>query len=83
MPIFEYVCNGCSSRFDLLVRGEETPACPECASEDLEKQLSLPSLATSGTHDKAMRAAKKRDRAQAAERTHAQLQYEESHDRHG
>jgi hypothetical protein len=30
-----------------------------------------------------MRAAKKRDAAQGKARTHAQLKYEESHDRHG
>ena len=42
MPIFEYACEKCEVEFELLVRGEEVPACPGCGSEKLAKQLSVP-----------------------------------------
>lgn len=83
MPIYEYACRACGHRFEELVRGETTPACPSCAGSDLERLLSVPAVKSAGTRDRAMRAAKKRDQAQAKERMHAQLQYEKSHDRHG
>jgi putative FmdB family regulatory protein len=41
MPLFEYQCQSCSSKFELLVRGSETPECPSCRSTDLEKRLSV------------------------------------------
>jgi len=41
MPIFEYKCNTCGNRFELLVRGCDTPSCPQCGSKDLEKLFSL------------------------------------------
>ena len=41
MPIFEYKCNDCDKTFEALVLGSDTPACPECQSRNLVKQLSL------------------------------------------
>ena len=40
MPIYEYECGDCTRQFELLVRGAEVPACPECASTSLEKLIS-------------------------------------------
>jgi putative FmdB family regulatory protein len=40
MPLFEYTCRGCGHRFETLVTANRTPACPACASSDLEKQFS-------------------------------------------
>lgn len=48
MPIYEYVCVQCNQQFELLVRGDEKPACPECGGTRVAKQLSVPS-AHSGT----------------------------------
>ena len=42
MPLFEYACEKCQSEFELLVRGSEKPACPDCGSNQLEKRLSVP-----------------------------------------
>lgn len=83
MPIYEYRCTACGHAFEALVRGSEAPACPECESPDIERQTSLPTVHSSGTHAQALAAAKKRDRAQATDRMHERLKYEESHDRHG
>ena len=41
MPLFEYRCQDCSRDFEVLVRGSETPHCPSCNSESLEKRLSV------------------------------------------
>ena len=40
MPIYEYSCKGCGHQFETLVRNGSTPACPACASTELERQLS-------------------------------------------
>jgi len=40
MPLFEYQCKTCGHRFETLVVGSRTPACPRCRSEELEKQHS-------------------------------------------
>lgn len=42
MPIFDFHCKECDRTFELLVRGAVALACPECASENVEKQVSLP-----------------------------------------
>ncbi|WP_353269294.1 zinc ribbon domain-containing protein [Gemmatimonas sp.] len=80
MPIFDFVCTSCQHSFETLVRGSAVPTCPACNSTALEKQLTLPAIKTSGTQAKALQAAKQRDKAQGAERMHAQRQYELSHD---
>jgi putative FmdB family regulatory protein len=42
MPLYEYACLQCDSQFELLIRGSETPHCPTCHSNHLEKLLSVP-----------------------------------------
>ncbi|MBK8057480.1 MAG: zinc ribbon domain-containing protein [Gemmatimonadetes bacterium] len=84
MPLFDYKCTACGHTFEALVlKGQEPAACTACGSAGLDKLLSLPAVKSSTTTDLAMRSAKKRDAGQAAERAHAQAQYEQSHDRHG
>jgi putative FmdB family regulatory protein len=41
MPIYEYQCGKCHADFELLVRGDEKPECPECHSKRLERKLSV------------------------------------------
>ena len=50
MPIFEYVCQECSERFENLELGSRDagPQCPSCESENLEKQLSVFSVNSGG-----------------------------------
>jgi putative FmdB family regulatory protein len=41
MPLYEYVCDECSSSFEKLVRTwGEAVTCPQCQSAAVEKQLS-------------------------------------------
>jgi hypothetical protein len=58
------------------------PSCPKCESKELERLFSLPTVQSTGTHDMAMRAAKKRDMRQGRERMHTQREYELNHDDH-
>lgn len=41
MPIYEYICRKCSHGFEALVDSSGKAACPQCASEELDKQLSV------------------------------------------
>jgi hypothetical protein len=45
----------------------------------LERVLSLPAVNSEGTRARSLAAAKRRDTAQATERTNEQLKYERSH----
>ena len=40
MPLFEYICKSCGEIAEILVTGAHKPACPNCGSKKLEKQLS-------------------------------------------
>ena len=42
MPIFEYRCEDCGTRFEKLVRASDTdgPHCPGCGTAHLERELS-------------------------------------------
>lgn len=42
MPLYEYTCGGCGTEFEVLVRGQERPTCPNCGGARLEKQFSVP-----------------------------------------
>ena len=46
MPIFEFVCQECHHRFELLMRGLTVPACPSCKATKLERQMSAFAMRT-------------------------------------
>ena len=52
MPLFDFRCLGCDSRFELLVRGATAPSCPSCGSTSLEKQLSSFAVSSDGTQQR-------------------------------
>jgi len=42
MPIYEFVCMKCESHFEELVRMDDgAPCCPDCASSNVRKLLSV------------------------------------------
>ncbi len=41
MPLYEYSCQKCSQKIELLIRGDEKPECPHCQSTKLTKLLSV------------------------------------------
>jgi putative FmdB family regulatory protein len=79
MPLFDFNCRSCKHSFEALVL-KRAPKCPQCGSEDLEKLLSMPVVHSDGTHARVMASAKQAEKKTAAEREHAQRQYEASHD---
>jgi putative FmdB family regulatory protein len=40
MPLYEYNCRPCKKRFELLLFGDEKPACPKCHGRNLERLVS-------------------------------------------
>ena len=48
MPIYEYECDACHQEFELLIRGDETPECTECGSQQLTKKFSVPAAHNAG-----------------------------------
>lgn len=51
MPIFEYVCTQCGTRFEKLVRStsrEGVIRCPKCGNELVHKAISAFGLGTAG-----------------------------------
>ena len=80
MPIYEYRCEACNHEFEALVRAAAAPACEKCSSPKLERLLSLPAIKSESTHALAMRAAKRRDASQGAEREYTQREYERNHE---
>ena len=67
MPLFEYQCRGCGSRFEHLTRPDRPAVCPACQSVELQKQLSV-FAAQSSTPAKSFRMRRRRRAAAAATR---------------
>lgn len=43
MPLYEYDCQSCQKSVEVLLsRSDETPECPECGGNRLERLLSVP-----------------------------------------
>ena len=40
MPLFTFYCNHCEQQSEILIRGAESPVCPQCGSGDIVKQAS-------------------------------------------
>jgi putative FmdB family regulatory protein len=48
MPIYEYKCKGCGTKFEQLVRGDEKVKCPQCGKGRLDKLFSVFGVKSSG-----------------------------------
>lgn len=40
MPIYEYLCEDCGTKFEKLVRNGAEVACPSCGTDHLKQELS-------------------------------------------
>ena len=50
MPIYEYRCDGCNRRVQVLVRSDSArPVCPTCGSPLIDKLFSVPNLLSGRT----------------------------------
>ncbi|NIM98165.1 MAG: zinc ribbon domain-containing protein [candidate division Zixibacteria bacterium] len=50
MPIYEYSCQRCGAKFDILQRAStsQAPACPKCRSNQVKKLLSVFAFSSGG-----------------------------------
>lgn len=81
MPTHDFRCRDCDGAFEEWVRKhEDLPPCPACASADVERMLSMPTIHSSSTRASSMRAARRRDDRQQNENMHTRLEYEANHD---
>jgi putative FmdB family regulatory protein len=62
MPIYEYVCEGCGSAFELLVLPGSTASreCPSCHSKELRQEISAFAVSTQEKSQSAWKAARKK-----------------------
>jgi putative FmdB family regulatory protein len=51
MPLYEYICQTCEHRFEVILRGSASPLCPACHAPSVEKQFSA--FAVGGPADRA------------------------------
>ena len=81
MPLYDFRCTACGNEFEALVRPPSTPACPACASSDLERLQSSFSFSVRSDRlsQAARRAVQKQQAGQKAD--HAAFQ-EESEKKH-
>jgi putative FmdB family regulatory protein len=51
MPLYEYECAACGSRFELIRKFSDEPVevCPACGKKDVQKLLSSPAIQFKGT----------------------------------
>jgi putative FmdB family regulatory protein len=83
MPIYEYECRACHHEFEQLVRTGDTPHCPKCEGQDLERLLSH--VAVSSEHTRALNFKQARQAARRVQRDKdvAQAEYEKKHREEG
>jgi putative FmdB family regulatory protein len=83
MPIYEYECRGCGREFEQLVRTGDTPACPSCQSQDLQRLLSLASVSSEHTRKLSFNRARARAKVVQRDKDVAQAEYEKKHREEG
>ena len=88
MPIYEYECHSCHTRFEYLLRPSSTeppavPTCPECQSADLERLRSGFAVSSEGTRQANLQQARKLNKPVLREKQQAELEYiKHAHDDH-
>jgi len=81
MPLYDFRCKPCGEEFEALVRPSHAPACPSCASADLERLLSgfSFSVRSGGLSNAARRAVQKQQAGQKADHAAFQEEIEKKH----
>jgi putative FmdB family regulatory protein len=79
MPIHEYECRTCQHRFEALVRASETPRCPSCSGEDLERLISLFAVDSEGSRKLSLAAARRQNAKVTRDKAWADAEYERKH----
>lgn len=51
MPIYEYICNSCGKKFDLMIaepKPPRKPVCPHCGKENTQREWNAPAVVFKG-----------------------------------
>ena len=50
MPIYEYICKDCNTRFEIVILPKEKreTVCPKCNSSNVHKEISIASIRPKG-----------------------------------
>ena len=83
MPIYEYECRGCTHQFEQLVRTGDTPHCPKCSGQDLERLLSHVAVSSEHTRQLHFNQARQAARKVQKDKDVAQFEYEKKHREEG
>lgn len=49
MPIYEYFCDHCDKKFEMLVFGKEQPSCPNCGKAEVKRCISACGFVSKGS----------------------------------
>jgi putative FmdB family regulatory protein len=79
MPIYEFKCLRCGRQFEELVRLGETPDCPSCRGNELERLVSLPAVSTDKSRRRSFAKAREKASEVHREKKHAQAEYERNY----
>ena len=81
MPLFDFRCRSCGEQFEALVRPPAVPACPACASADLERLVTgfSVSIRSGGLSKAARKAVQKQQTAQRRDQAAFQEEIEKKH----
>jgi len=83
MPIYEYRCGGCGHEFEQLIRTGDTPACPSCKGQNLERLLSHVAVSSESTRQTNFNRARKAAKLVQRDKDVAQAEYEKKHHEEG
>lgn len=48
MPMYDFICASCQNVFEELCLGADMPACPQCGSHEVQRQICAPSPPKTG-----------------------------------
>ena len=83
MPLYEYECRGCHHQFEQLVRTGDTPHCPKCQGQELERLLSQVSMSSESTRQLHFNRARQAAKRVQRDKDVAQAEYEKKHREEG
>jgi putative FmdB family regulatory protein len=80
MPIHDFKCRGCGTRFEQLVKVDESPDCPACGAAGAERLFSATAAVSTGrTRARAIASARRKASAVKQEKDHAHAVYMREH----
>lgn len=78
MPIYEYECQECDNEFELLIlpSTKDTPRCPECKSEKIERTVSRFAMSSESIRDANWKSARKKGMKVGLDKQREEVKYQ-------